>query len=467
MRLATLDGLGTEARRRWAAARVWAAHQAPYLASALLALEPIVVDQSDDPPERRFDLRALPVDVRWHVYLDPEALGATDVPELGFWLVHQVSHLLRHHAARSPVGDADRRAGLGPGARRSAADVAWNLAGDCEVDDDLTAGELVVPQQAATPATFGLPDGRTAEQYWDVLRPRSGDVPGRGRGLPGDGPGTPGDPSREAGSGPGPGRDTGRDGDADEAAGDTEPSDCGSGCDGAARPWDCGRAGLSDTAARLVERDVAHRILEHQRRRGDVPAGWQRWADDVLEPKVNWRRLLAAAVRQGMADVAGRVDFTYRKPSRRASVSPDVVLPSLRQPLPQVAMVLDTSGSMSDRMLSQCLGEIGGVLRSLGVARRSLRVVCCDAQAYEAQRVLSAGEVALLGGGGTDMGAGLAHAAALTPRPDLVVVLTDGFTPWPAQPPPGVRVVVGLLDRAGHTPPWAQPVLVDVDGGGP
>jgi Putative metallopeptidase domain/VWA-like domain (DUF2201) len=454
MRLATLDGLGTEARRRWAAARVWSAHQAPYLASALLALEPIVVDQSDDPPERRFDLGALPVDVRWHVYLDPDVLGATEVPELGFWLVHQVSHLLRHHAARSPVGDADRGAGSGPGARRSAADVAWNLSGDCEVDDDLTAGELVVPPQAATPGTFGLPDGQTAEQYWDVLRPVPGSVPGRCRGLPGEGPGGPGSDADD-GTGDGPGW------------GDAGPADCGSGCDGAPRPWDSGRAGLSDTAARLVERDVARRILEHQRRRGDVPSGWQRWADDVLEPAVNWRRLLAAAVRQGMADVAGRVDFTYRKPSRRASISPDVVLPSLRQPLPQVAMVLDTSGSMSDRMLSQCLGEVGGVLRSLGVARRSLRVVCCDAQAYEAQRVLSAGDVALLGGGGTDMGAGLAHAAALKPRPDLVVVLTDGFTPWPAQPPPGVRVVVGLLDRAGHTPPWAQPVLVDVDGGGP
>jgi predicted metal-dependent peptidase len=124
-------------------------------------------------------------------------------------------------------------------------------------------------------------------------------------------------------------------------------------------------------------------------------------------------------------------------------------------------MVLDTSGSMSDRMLAQCLGEVGGVLRSLGVARQSLRVVCCDAQAYEAQRVLDAGDVQLLGGGGTDMGAGLAHAAALRPRPDLIVVLTDGYTPWPARAPAGIRVVVGLLDPSGSTPPWAHPVLVD------
>jgi predicted metal-dependent peptidase len=446
MRITSLDALDAEARRRWSAARVWSAHQAPYLASALLALEPIVVDQSEDPPGRRHDLRALPVDRRWHVYLDPEVLAATDVPELGFWLVHQVSHLLRQHADRSPVQDADRPAGGGPPAGRSPADRAWNLAGDAEIDDDLAAGDLAVPPAAATPGALGLEDGLTAEQYWDALRPvPPGRDPGHGDGSgAGSGEGPPA--GERAGGSPGAG---------------VPAADCGSGCDGQGRPWDCGRPGLGPAGAKLVGRDVARRILEHQRQRGNVPAGWQRWADEVLEPTVNWRRLLAAAVRRGMADVAGRVDFTYRKPSRRSSVTPGVVLPSLRQPVPKVAMVLDTSGSMSDRMLAQCLGEVGGVLRSLGVARQSLRVVCCDAQAYEAQRVLDAGDVQLLGGGGTDMGAGLAHAAALRPRPDLIVVLTDGYTPWPARAPAGIRVVVGLLDPSGSTPPWAHPVLVD------
>jgi hypothetical protein len=55
-------------------------------------------------------------------------------------------------------------------------------------------------------------------------------------------------------------------------------------------------------AAGLVRRDVARRILEHRRRRGDVPAGWARWADDVLEPVVDWRSELAAAVCRGLRD---------------------------------------------------------------------------------------------------------------------------------------------------------------------
>ncbi len=236
-------------------------------------------------------------------------------------------------------------------------------------------------------------------------------------------------------------------------------ADCGSGCDGRAREWDSGRPGLTGIGQKLVAREVAQRIREHSRR--PVPASWQRWADGRLEPAVSWQRVLSSAVRRGLADVAGQVDFTYRRPSRRASVVPDVVLPSLRQPLPQVAMVLDTSESMSGQMLGQALGEVAGVLRALGLGRRHLRVVCCDVTAYEAQRVLDARDVRLVGGGATNIGAGLEAATALKPRPDLVIVLTDGHTSWPSAGPGGVRVIVGLMDPAGTVPQWATAVRIE------
>jgi Mg-chelatase subunit ChlD len=70
--------------------------------------------------------------------------------------------------------------------------------------------------------------------------------------------------------------------------------------------------------------------------------------------------------------------------------------------------------------------------------------------------------VRLTGGGGTDMGAGIAAAYALRPRPAVTVVLTDGFTPWPAHPPKGMRVVAALLgDNARDAPGWARSVRVD------
>jgi predicted metal-dependent peptidase len=413
--LGRLDALTVAQRQKWAAARVWTARRAPYLASAILALEPIVVLRDE-----ACDLRALPTDQAWHIYLDPEVVDSTDVPELGFWLLHQVTHLLRKHGPRYP---GETTSSTNPLAGRNADQRRWNLAGDAEINDDLHADELTVPARATQPTDLGLPNGWVAEQYWDELagREQSADQP-----------------------------------------------DCGTGSDGQPRRWNCGLPGLTDANGKLLARDVARRIREHTRTRGDMPAGWQRWADDVLEPVVDWRRMLRASVRRGVADIAGRVDFTYRKPSRRAAALPDIVLPSLRQPQPTVAVVIDTSGSMNDAMLAQVLGEVGGLLSSVGIGSRRLHVVCCDAQAYQAQRVLNAHDVRLLGGGGTDMGAGLAATADLRPRPDLVIVLTDGHTPWPSGPPGKAKVIVGLLDSTGSVPDWATSVAVDpaVLGGG-
>jgi hypothetical protein len=39
------------------------------------------------------------------------------------------------------------------------------------------------------------------------------------------------------------------------------------------------------------------------------------------------------------------------------------------------------------------------------------------------------------GGGGTDMVAGIHAALDYTPAPDAIIVLTDGYTPFPKQPP--------------------------------
>ena len=140
-----------------------------------------------------------------------------------------------------------------------------------------------------------------------------------------------------------------------------------------------------------------------------------------------------------------------------------VVLPALRRPVPEIAVVCDTSASMSEDLLAEALAEVDGLLRSLGMARQ-VRVLACDTAVATAQRVSSARQVELTGGGGTDMAAGIAAAAALRPRPALTVVLTDGYTPWPELAPKGTRVLIGLLgDGAPAAPSWARAVRVEPD----
>ena len=219
--------------------------------------------------------------------------------------------------------------------------------------------------------------------------------------------------------------------------------------------------GLAGWQADLLRRQVAQDVIAHAKQAGTVPAGLLRWAEEILHPKVDWRRLLAAELRRAVAQVAGAVDFSYQRPSRRSAVAGDVVLPALRRPVPEVAVVCDTSGSMNDELLAMVLAEVDGLLRALGLARQ-VRVLACDTAVAPAQRVTSAKHVQLIGGGGTNMGAGIAAAVALRPRPAVTVVLTDGYTPWPVEAPKGTRVVVGLLGaQAPDAPKWARAVRVD------
>jgi predicted metal-dependent peptidase len=239
--------------------------------------------------------------------------------------------------------------------------------------------------------------------------------------------------------------------------------DCGSGADAIPRPGQGRRdqGGLSRWQADLLRRQVAQEVIAHGKQAGTVPAGLLHWAEEVLSPKVNWRAVLGAELRRAIAEVSGAVDYSYRRPSRRSAVAGPVVLPALRRPVPEVAVVCDTSGSMTEDLLAMVLAEVEGLLRALGLARQ-VRVLACDTAMAPVQRVSSARQVQLVGGGGTDMGAGISAAAALRPRPAVTVVLTDGYTPWPAAAPKGMRVVVGLLgDQAPEAPAWTRAVRVE------
>lgn len=177
----------------------------------------------------------------------------------------------------------------------------------------------------------------------------------------------------------------------------------------------------------------------------------------ILDPVVDWRVVLHAAVRRGIGWAAGHSDCTYSRISRRQASARGVVLPALRRPVPRVAVVVDTSGSVDDGLLAQALGEIDGVLASLPVGGGQVTVLAVDAAVHTVGLVRSAATVLLGRGGGTDMALGVWAALATRPRPDLVVVITDGITGWPDRPP-AVRVVAVLLGgtraELPDTPVW-------------
>ena len=198
-----------------------------------------------------------------------------------------------------------------------------------------------------------------------------------------------------------------------------------------------------------------------RRSRGNLPAGWRRWADAALDgPRVPWRRVLASAVRRAIAHAAGCHDYAYSRPGRRRI--PGIVTPALRRPLLSVAVVVDTSGSMGQAELDAALAEVKGVITAAGIGTHGLAVLSCDATVGSTTRARRVEDVHLVGGGGTDMRVGIDAAEAGRPRPDVVVVLTDGCTPWPDQST-RARLVVAIIGDPGaaaHAPAWATTVPV-------
>jgi len=206
----------------------------------------------------------------------------------------------------------------------------------------------------------------------------------------------------------------------------------------------------------LLRNEVAHRVLEHSQSQGNVPEGLKRWAEERLKPKANWRAILRKAVRKGYVDLREKVHPTYLRQNKRSHVYRPVIMPGGYTLTPQVAVVVDTSGSVDDRMLAQALAETREIVRGMGRAT----VYSVDAAVHHVQRAFGGHEIELYGGGGTDMGVGIERA--VKDGHDLVVVLTDGHTDWPAHPPKrGIKVIAGVIGN-GPAPEetWIQVVRI-------
>ncbi|GHJ12864.1 vWA domain-containing protein [Micromonospora sp. AKA38] len=368
-------------------ARLYAARVRPYLATALFALH--VVESRRVP--------TMAVDRHWRCYVSPLFVARTPVADLAAVWVHEVSHLLRDHHGR---GDRFlREHGLTGAAER----LRINIAADCEINDDAYGDGLVRPADAVEPGCLRLPEGQLMEEY--LRQFRLGPLTQHLAWL-----------------------------------------DCGSGADGLGRAWDLGPDGAHGLTEQ--ERDaVRFRVAEGiTGRPGTAPKGWRRWAEEVFHPPQPWRELLGAAVRSAVSASGAGDDYTYGRPSRRSAGVPGVVLPALRRRPPRVCVVVDTSGSVSDTELGSALLEVAAIARAVGGRRDLVTVLPCDAAAHRVLMLCRAEDLPLVGGGGTDLRTGFARALRDARRPDVVVVLTDGQTPWPATRP-SCRTVVGLFPR--------------------
>jgi len=335
------------------------------------------------------------VDRHARLYYNPDFLNEVDDRQLVGLLWHEVNHLARDHPRRGkPLVEQDTHRAL--------------VAADLEVNDDAGEAGVTLPDGGVYPETFHLPRGKTMEEYFALLE---------GKRLP------------------------------------RLPLPHGSNIGGEA-PWELPQdhpehPGVPESALEVTRRQVAEEVKRtaEGKGRGTTPGGLRRWAEAYLHPQVDWRNVLRHSIRRAYADLSKRTRPTYARPHRRNHAYHPFVLPGHYGLRPKVAVVVDTSGSVDKDLLGQALAEIKGILR----ITRKVQVYTVDTEVHTVQTVFRPEDITLLGGGGTDMGRGIHRAAQ--DNHALIVVLTDGLTPWPEEPPPA-RVVIALLGTSPWPTPW-------------
>lgn len=399
--------LSDKAARILRAARLWITLNRPYYSAALFAAPLIAANRQP----------TMAIDEQWRIYVNSEFVESCSVERAAAVLIHELNHALRAHADRA------RTLGVGLHERHT-----WNAAGDCEINDDLVDDGLDIGSDCLMPSKLGLVPNRTAEQYF---------------------------------------RELSQGGSVVEVA-----SRCGLGCTGqrADHEIDSQRAGyglgtqdhdgLDEVRRESLRTMTAQAVAEHhlQNGCGSVPSGLRRWANQILQPKANWQSILASAVRRGVHLRAGSADYSWQRPARRDHANSPVIHPGMTKPIPDIAVVVDTSGSMRKDDLSQALAEIHAILTRV-VAGEAIRLYSVDTEVATNDRVFSTNRVTFKGGGGTDMRVGIAAAAAT--KPAAIIVISDGYTPWPDTRPRHAPMVIAAITRADglrQVPKWMQAI---------
>jgi len=450
----------SRARQRFSTVRIGASYTYPFLSSALFSITPVPVTGL------RHKAGVWAMDKYGRVYFDPETiLGECEhdfVIENNIAIfIHEAWHFLRKHPERweavwaeykGRVKERLEKAGyrLAEGQEeqlKRATFKRWNIAADAEINggDDYIRKNMpdfgVLPEKLKGggvnwPSDKPLPLNKTAEEYFHWLEPELEEEEEEGREPP-------------------------------WRRGDNPTDDLSEGDWQLPPPEEEDGQGLDEDDADSIRDAVAREILKSSQIRGDIPGSWKKWAGEQLEgPKVPWQQILSQFIRHALEITSGSSDYTYRRRSRRQSVmSGGAILPATYRPKLEVAVVIDTSGSMSDGDLTSVLTEVDGVLKVVGA---SARVICADTRITAAKRITSASQIECAGRGGTDLRKAIVEAAKGgdgCSKPNAVLIFTDGYTPWPYRDDMrGVPVFTGLVGNncgTGGVPGWMESLVLE------
>ena len=232
---------------------------------------------------------------------------------------------------------------------------------------------------------------------------------------------------------------------------DGEGEGDGQGKDGKGRPQ------ISEAERQKIRDEIKEAMLAAAQTvdgAGNIPAGVRRLIQELTEPKMNWRELLRMQLESTI-----KSDYTWMRASRRGWHM-DAVMPGMKtDPMIDIAVAIDASGSISELMLKDFLSEIQGIMDSFPAYR--IHVITFDTQCYnpaqyDSDNLDTMCDYEVSGGGGTDFDCVFNYLKENEIEPKRLVMFTDGY-PFGSWGDENYCDTVFILHGTTTiVPPWGQ-----------
>lgn len=197
-------------------------------------------------------------------------------------------------------------------------------------------------------------------------------------------------------------------------------------------------------------------IRDPSNSRGLIPGYAARAYMELKEAKTDWRTLINNFIQEEVND------YSFTPPDRRFSDSP-FFLPDFNdtdEVIKGVLFMIDTSGSMSDSEITTAFSEVKGAIDQFG-GKLEGWLGFFDAAIVEPKPFTSEDELMIIrpyGGGGTDFSIIFAYVRDQMEDKNIssIVILTDGYAPWPSEEVTMDIPVIWLINNDDQTPPWGK-----------
>lgn len=331
---------------------------------------------------------------QFYLTMNPESFGKYPLKERKAILVHEALHIVFNHIGR----------------KKNRRHEAWNVSADISLNQFVHD----LPKEALLPEHFNLEPKLAAENYYALLRKKMDDK----------------EISFHS--------ETDKDGKEkhyvtikDKNGSNTYEIDPHASADN------------SEDVPQEVIDAVREKIIERatDRSRGSIPGDIQEEIEKMKSKVVDWKKY----IRNATSNTSINIQETIKRRNRRFMDRVEVK-GFVKEPTSEGVVILDTSGSMDSKFISQTLGEINNLCSSTGAVVKLIQV---DTSIKEVKDYDPKKSFKIKGRGGTHLYPAIKYIKDKKLRADFIIVLTDGCIEdrWAEPPKAPVFFILGKKDK--------------------